>query len=87
MRPTALLALLALLLVAVAAPALAVAQSPGAITPGGGPPLRESMDGRGRPAAEPHLARTGSEPLVVALAGLGLLLCGAGLRVRLGASA
>jgi len=51
--------------------------------PGGGPPLTESMEGGGPAAAEPQLARTGSEPLVVALAGLGLLLCGAGLRLRL----
>jgi len=51
--------------------------------PGSGPPLTESMERGGPAAAEPQLARTGSEPLVVALAGLGLLLCGAGLRLRL----
>lgn len=51
--------------------------------PGSGPPLTDSMEGGGPAAAEPRLARTGSEPLIVALAGLGLLLCGAGLRIRL----
>ena len=132
MRPTALLALLALLLAAAMLSAVAAAQTvgdhpgataaqgggedgplpsgagagsagggaggaaasgsgrgadssgPGGETPGDGPPLTESMSGGVAPAAEePRLARTGSEALVVALAGMGLLLSGAGLRLRL----